>query len=624
MSKCFHGYSENNKQTNRACTDLPWCGVFFGFVVFLLAGVWIPAFSKGDVNRLINGVDFANRICGKSDGVRDKPLAYWPAPTESYRFKVCTNDCNVTLNSDYVDTQYPTKEYYGRYCLPTKASSVSITGYDTISNQFSRQFSDVENSLTIIGLSIPIAAVMAFVYIWLMKQCVGFLVCLSSHTLLFHLKTKEQKIFYYPFSSFFKHRIPKFQKEARLRQKHNNKKKVRANNLSKTGDVNAAKVQQTIGYAFATFTFIFTILIIFARNRIRIAVAVIRSASRAIGDMPLVVFFPIWPLVVLVGVFLGWIYAAVFIFSTSRLSEHTSPSGLTLCSAFLFLLWVTQILVYFTFTAVAGAIANWYFTERDTNGKKLRGSSPQQLPNNAVTLACWRTLRYHMGTIFFASFVIAAIQFMRWVVRYLERMTNGGKKPNKLQKIIFRMVDCLLWCLECCLDKVSRNALIFTAIYGDAFCPAVCDSFALVWANLVRVAAITFFSTIVTVLGKVFVPLVTVAICGISLIYAEPFKSDVTSPIWPCVFVLIFGTCIGMLFIVVYDTAIDTIFICFLIDEKYNKTNGKMLADDDLRTIVQHFEQDSQKLAESVQRNHTGNANTVQEEKHIPPTGVEI
>ena len=278
---------------------------------------------------------------------------------------------------------------------------------------------------------------------------------------------------------------------------------------------------------------------------------------------------------------------------------------------FFILLWVVQIGVYFTFTSIAGAVGDWYFTERDDKGKKRRGNGDNELRKNPICCSVLRTLRYHIGTIIFASLLIAIVQFIRYCIRYMERVMNGGKEPNKIQKILIKIVDCLLWCLECCLDKISKNALIWTSIYGNAFCPSVCASFALIWANIARVAVISFFSGIVTLLGKIMIPILTTAICVLAILYVDPWKSDISSPVLPCIIIFIIAFAVGTLFITVFDTAIDTVFLCFLIDEKQN-IGGTMLADENLRKIVQKYEKQSSKIAATIQRKNSNSVGATQ------------
>jgi len=598
----------------RSCTDLPCCVVFVALVAFLVATVWMVAFDEGDPNRLIRGVNHAGKICGVDDEVKDLPYAFWPDPTK-YRFKVCTDNCSKATWDDYAqnwikvpldgaspgDFPYKSKLYIEKYCIPD-AEDFNIAGFDDFSQEFQRGMGDVEEAIPIIGASIAIAFVMSFGFIWLMKCCVGVLVWSTVAVIL----VGSGALGYVLYDS-------KTQED-----------------LSE----DEQKIREYVAYGLWGFTFIFLVLVIFLRKRIFIAIQVIKSAGRSIGDMPMTAFFPLLPLSILIGFFMAWMYTTIYIFSAGAEELNETPDGFegkvfvaegnafdpvnvtypvldydsTIQEAFaphfFLLLWVVQIGVYFTFTVIAGAVANWYFTERDEDGKKIRGGGEFELSHRAVTKSCCRTTRYHLGTIIYAALIIAIIQFIRWCVRYLERMMSAnGKEPNKIQKILFRVVDCLLYCLECCLDKVSKNALIWVSVYGDAFCPSVCGSFKLIWTNMARVAVITFFSAIVTTLGKIMIPLMTTALCAAIFVFVEPYKSELSSPIYPLVIIFVISLAVALMFLTVYDTAIDTVFMCFLLDEKHNKANGKMFADDGLRKIVQKYEQESKQLARSMQGN---------------------
>merc|ERR1719365_411070 len=85
------------------------------------------------------------------------------------------------------------------------------------------------------------------------------------------------------------------------------------------------------------------------------------------------------------------------------------------------------------------------------------------------------------------------------------------------------------------------------------------------------------------------------------MLNSEPYKSELSSPILPLFIIFVISLAVALMFLTVYDTAIDTVFMCFLLDEKHNKANGRMLADEGLRNIVQKYEEESKKLAASVQ-----------------------
>ncbi len=56
---------------------------------------------------------------------------------------------------------------------------------------------------------------------------------------------------------------------------------------------------QGIGYACAALTFLYFCAIVFMRDRIAIAIQVTKEASKALMDMPMMLFFPIIPFLVI-------------------------------------------------------------------------------------------------------------------------------------------------------------------------------------------------------------------------------------------------------------------------------------------------------------------------------------
>merc|ERR1712194_772629 len=125
-------------------------------------------------------------------------------------------------------------------------------------------------------------------------------------------------------------------------------------------------------------------------------------------------------------------------------------------------------------------------------------------------------------------------------------------------------MGCCLKCAECCLDKLSKNAFIWTAIYGDCFLSAGFHSFKLLWRNLARVATINLVGDFLMFLGKIFVALITMAIAALMMQRDE----DISSPVIPAIICFLLAYMVGSLFMVLYETAMDTIFLCFLIDEE--------------------------------------------------------
>jgi len=258
------------------------------------------------------------------------------------------------------------------------------------------------------------------------------------------------------------------------------------------------------------------------------------------------------------------------------------------------MIWVFQFFIYINFLTVSGAVCDWYFSRRDQNDKKIRGDEDDQLSRNPVCGSCCRAWRYHLGTVAFGACLIAIISTLRWCVRYVESLT--ASKSNACKKCVYCCVHCCLCICECILDRISKNALIFTALYGDPFCPAAIGSFKLVWNNLARVAAVSLVSAYVVILCKLAISAGTVGICGLVLIYAEPYKTDMSSPIFTLICIFIIAYVVASFFMTTYNTAIDTIFLCFIADEQTNGVENSF-ADQNLKDIINKHADKSAKIA---------------------------
>jgi hypothetical protein len=126
---------------------------------------------------------------------------------------------------------------------------------------------------------------------------------------------------------------------------------------------------------------------------------------------------------------------------------------------------------------VAGAIAEWYFTPRGAakraiekavkNGGGTEWSKRALEVNDSccplVSSTC-RVLRFHMGTVAVAAFVVAVVQFIRFVLLYIMAKREQAGEVSRVEKALFACLNCCVACLEKCLEKISKNSLIWYAI----------------------------------------------------------------------------------------------------------------------------------------------------------------
>lgn len=522
--------------------------------------------------------------------------------TDCFFIKTCLVDCVQTqrgsASTDMIDF-YPSKDY-GYFCIPDPTAVAGLSQNSTIHVSFEfegdfdaayqnagRAIGDLYTTWPLILGSAAVALLFAFLYNFLTETFAGVLVffaiiiiiaggVLASYTLI------------------------KAGRDARDQ-----------NAATHTSDA-----MYGTGITLAVLTLIFLLVLIAMRERIRIAIEVVKEASRCVHDIWSLIVFPIIPMVFGLGYFVFWVVVVVYLAAVWDTKEQVVPAYIqnshqfnatnfrmnnsvpmytyytwdtsmqkSFAYAFFHLLWSAQFIIYFAYMVMAGTVANWYFAPRDANEKRIVGKNPGELSHTPITDSCARTCRFHIGTVALASLIIAIVQAIRAAVAYIEKkctVANGGV-PNMLQRAVFCLIHCCLACLQCCLDKINKNALVWTAIWGDSFGTAACSSFKLLWGNLGRTGAMSVVSAFLMFLGKVLIALATVGFGGIFIHFKY---KDISSPVLPMVLIFIVGYTVGALFMSVFEVAMDTIFLCFLIDEKMHAASGNMCASKGLRALV--------------------------------------
>jgi len=106
------------------------------------------------------------------------------------------------------------------------------------------------------------------------------------------------------------------------------------------------------------------------------------------------------------------------------------------------------------------------------------------------------------------------------------------------------------------------------AIRGDHFLASSITAFALMWNNLGRALAVSVIGTYLMGIGKILVALFTAGSVG--LVMMKVYDYETNSLVMPVIVMFLLAYCVAAMFMVVYECVIDTLFICFLLDEKKN------------------------------------------------------
>jgi len=561
-------------------------------VLFACAWAWmivLAIHAKNDganFDRVIYPVDVQGKICGIDTDTADKPYGAWPNVLYP-KYIECIESCDKT-QTDY---NYTTIKFV-HWCLPDPSDAAISNQLDEFnaswgatSRYLAQSIGDFHVLRWVLFATAGGSIFVSLLVVLLSRRCVDFLVWGSIFLVLGGGFVLGGAFFYWY--------------------------------LDSSNAVQDTSLDSWLTLAIITWsiTFILLLLVFYLRKEIQIAKEVVKEASRVTGDMLCLMFYPIIPALFILGFVVVFVLFMLYLYSAgdlvdlddSFLPDPGSISGAKTFSwhetyqywsiyALFHFFWTTQTVYYLGYLTIAGAVANWYFAATDENGNKRRGSGEDELPSFPIARSCCRAVFYHIGTAAFGALIIAIIRTLRALLSYVRYKTKDS--DNKCAKAVLCICSCCLTCLERCLDKVSKNALIWTAIFGDNFCTASCSSFSLIMNHLIKVAAVNSVSSFIVFLCKVCVALACTAGCGVFITYYDDLRDRVNSIMLPLIVTFLVTYFLGAMMMGVFESSIDAIFFCFLVDVDFNQTNGHpMRASKGLADLVQKHEDESRHKA---------------------------
>ncbi|XP_071631201.1 choline transporter-like protein 1 isoform X1 [Temnothorax longispinosus] len=537
-------YSDQIFVKDRSCTD------FLAIIVVLvLAGgsifMMTNVVKKGDIYRVINGIDDCGNVCGRvtshesdpkfackgADHTR-KPYLEIDIEANGIKQRRCVANCTVDEN----------KRLFLNRCIHKKVTETlnSIIRGLRLDSFYNDAVTDLGIAwleliyLLLIALALSLGILVAFRY---MVQYVIYVVligavlaCIGGTTYLWLAWYREKK-------STDKGEI----------------------------DPEDSSVEPYLIYAIimSVVAVIVLLVILVMRKRIELVMHLFREAGKAVYSMPALLFQPIYTYLLIGFTVVAWVYCMLWIESAGDIYLNKKghirfkKDGLLIATRWynLFLFFVAcEFYLGCQHMVVACAVARWFFT-RD----KRRLSLP-------VAKGFGYLIRYHMGTVAFGALIIGIVRVIRAMISFVQNHLK--QYDNAFVKGILWCCQCCLWCFECALKFLTRNAYIETAIYGCNFCTGGKKAFQVLSSNILRVAAINSVGDFVLFLGKVLVVTLTV-VSGIYLMQVQK-KEGLNHPWIPITLAGIIAFLVAHCFISIYEMIIDTIFICFCEDCEKN------------------------------------------------------
>lgn len=628
-------------KSNRFCTDCP-CLILLVASITLQVLLMYLAYNDGaDPYWLVNYTDFNGELC--NDEHPEGHLGAYP-DVRYPMVVVCVKRCNVTNGDDerFVEVTsltkgYASTEFMGRMCAPdwdiiaevaTNAAEKAFDVLDDFTTSAKEMFDDGIGDIVECRNVIIVSAFVTMIlcYLW------GTLVQKFGKTIVWtSLMLGIGLVFCVGYFIYDKSQA-----------------------VIDSGYADAGNYMWYIGVAIMGLDTLFFLSICCMADRINIAINILKEASVANLDMPVLNFIPICGFILGCCWFLFWIMSFLYTISVFENTEVELPTAVGLSSyfsgwddswssqlhslhdtlgdlnttvrphgtyiqqdyselffkfaiyeVFLFL-WVLQFIIYLSYMIVSGAYAEWYFSDwkdrKNIRKGKRRGSKPGQLSRFPVCGSIYRCIRYHMGSLATGAALIATIQMLRLGMIYVEKQVNS-QNPNPFQKVLIRSIHCLLWCLQCLFDRLNKSGFVITSIYGTPFCVSSVQALVLMLGNLIRVAALHVVSGYLSWMGSFFIVGGTCATCGFIIRYTE-IEEKLSSIVYPMIIICLLSYLLCAIYMMVFQVGIDTMFMCFLIDEKVNK--GKhMFASNNLLKLINETAEESLMDAAQLQKSMT-------------------
>jgi choline transporter-like protein 2/4/5 len=177
---------------------------------------------------------------------------------------------------------------------------------------------------------------------------------------------------------------------------------------------------------------------------------------------------------------------------------------------------------------------------------------------------------YHAGSLAMGSFIIAVIQFIRITFAILAEQAAKASGDNAAVKIIIKVGDCCLKCIEKVCDYINTMAYGYIAVSGDSFCSSAWNGFLLNLKFGLEFAWANFIASIFILLGKVGITILNCFFCYMIMKHVTKDLDEITSTAGPLAVVALVSYAAANIFLGLFDEAVLAMLVCLCVDKELN------------------------------------------------------
>eukprot|EP01061_Rhynchopus_euleeides_P010787 TRINITY_DN20367_c0_g1_i1.p1 TRINITY_DN20367_c0_g1~~TRINITY_DN20367_c0_g1_i1.p1 ORF type:complete len:721 (+),score=295.34 TRINITY_DN20367_c0_g1_i1:167-2329(+) len=614
---------------SRGCTDLlGWLMYIVCFAVMMLVAA--TAFSQGDPDRLIYGIDRAGNLCGKRTYVNgtdvtpvvnlkrngtplvweDLKVIVFPIPTpdvcgkqliatsgptcedlvkDALDLGICTDVCpdageKITWydGSNYFGDQevgfsvaLSTKKTLNR-CIPEQPEKLigNLAELFGVAGTLQSGFAELRDALHVVAICIGICIVLCFLWLFILRRTVKPTVFASLIVLFFGTCF----VVYICYS-----------------------------NYDRSSGGYTEKFWMVMLIATSAFLVVYLLLCCFFFKNINVACDTIEEASKIPLKIKTMTLVPPIVTLLIVPMFAFHVLVALFLQTIGDIDEKKVisyynvtegiPSGVDFLpdpnialNASIDLAtevtvkflkdenWMTYTHLYnlFMFLWSMGLLNAIGYLTLSLCAVFWYWSRPgdNKEPQAGVARGLWITFRYHLGSLMVGTFIIAVIQLVRFM---MARMESRMRKisDNAGTRCIISCVQCCLACFERLIKFLNKNAYIMIAICGDSFCGGARRALFLLLKHAWSVIAVNFIAEWVMFFGKLQVVAATTALGWLMITQLDMAGDDKATQdcILTLITIAVISFVISTIFVAVFSVCVDTVLMSFCYDLDVN--NGR-------------------------------------------------
>lgn len=565
------GSTDSVGMKSHRCTDIPCLIVFIVSIGFFISTIgW--ALKNGNPKKLYAGIDVSGNICGVSSGFEALPFLYYCPKTSATgdantSHPVCIAQCPkvtgeaaagtaavepATISACPIHQAYPTMDISGSYCVPDQ--SFNADAYAKVSQELTAALdgvaigaASIRNCWPVLIMAFAIAVLMGYIYIGLMSFLAEYFIWLAAFLTFAGLVAFG--IYFWFWEANGDGYIP-----------------IQGNQ---------ANLCRIAAWVFWLLAGLDLCLVCCCVGAVKLASTCMKTAAIAIWKMPCLLLSPIVKLLVKLGLLIGFAAGMVLLVSTAKVTGsgmnrtlffEDFQKGLLIFYSFE-VLWVLTFITALYQFSVAYAVSRYYNASQEEDGERNVRSCEIC---RGTMVGFW----YHSGSLAFGSAIIATIEFIIWVLRFLEAR-NKAEGNNLVVRCVLVCLLCFFQCFQSFIQFINKNVYICIAITSDNFCNSVKHVMHIVADHGAAMAILNGVTDILQVIGMASISITVGFICHVvlgSAKFANPESSFfVQNRNIATLFAVLIALAVSWVFMTIFDVASDTLLICYAEDETHGR-----------------------------------------------------